>query len=121
MDPVSRDMIERLEQRGCLTPFRKYSGAKALYPKWQVIAMLKNMSGEYWDHDTRLLPNDNEEPAEEDLRRGDVLAWLGIPRAELESWVRLKIIRRKSRGNYSKTEIKTKVLGSKGSKTRKSG
>src|SRR5262249_26290438 len=103
---ISRDCLESLEARGRINPFRKHKRAKAWYPKWQ-------LSCEF------LLPEErqNKMPSTVWIRRADALAWLGIPAAEFESWVRLRIISAirlrsaQSKARYVVREIKMKILG----------
>src|ERR1041385_3019521 len=89
---ISRDTVELLEKRRRITPFRKCKGAKAWYRKWQLC------------REFHLVPKrQNEEPSTPKIRRADVLTWLGVPAAELESWVHCGIISAKrSRGERAK-------------------
>jgi hypothetical protein len=102
----SRDELESWESAGLIIPFRKHKTAKAVYRKWQ-FKKLFNL------HDATNA--ETREPSAEDLRRFDVLGWLGITAAELDSWVRLQIIhphfkREGEKAYYSKAELKKKVL-----------
>jgi hypothetical protein len=106
--PISRDKVESLEKERKITPFRKRKNAKAWYHKWQLCCEFR-----------RPIKNQNRVPPTEFLRRGDALAWLGVPGSEFESWVRHKIISAQIHGDggkayYRLSEIKNKVLRQRG-------
>jgi hypothetical protein len=113
-----RDFVERLVQEHQLQPFHKKKGAKALYPAWQVRKFFKEKLGcpDY--------PTIRSEPCSKFLRRREVITWLGVPSAELESWVTFRWIHR-HKGRYDREEIKRTILrqplAKNASKTRKTG
>jgi hypothetical protein len=94
---LSRDEIEIWVQKGLIKPFYKARQAKALYPTWQLKRLLEfNMK-------IRAAPRTKR------LRRRQVLDWLGVPAAEIESWVRLGWISR-HQGCYDRDEVIEKIL-----------
>jgi hypothetical protein len=102
---ITRDYVELLEKEGMITPFRKRKGAKAWYFTRQFCRVFQVP-----------LPDLRKAPPIRLLRRFDVLNWLGVPAAELESWVRYRIIsptrchRKQRKAYYSMSKIKENVL-----------
>ena len=108
----SRDELERWEAAGVIHPFRKHTRAKAIYRKWEFKNVLKKLNGAA---DGAQNLNLNREPEAKLLRRGDVTAWLGVTKAEVDSWSPCVIHpirkRKNSKARYRKSEIKRNVLG----------
>jgi len=116
----SRDEIEILCRDGHITPFHKTKTSKALYRIWQLVRYL------------RLSVRIQPQPPSHWLRRAEVARWLRVPCAEIESWVRLGIVKRyrdtqehiswklrnKGWGYFDREEIRRKVLALNASKTR---
>jgi hypothetical protein len=107
----SRDRIEVLCGDRKVIPFFKKKDSKAWYRTWQ-LKRLVGYSG----------AKIQAPPAKRRLRRKEVARWLGVPPAELESWIRLgRITRRRPRGGkwgyFDREEIMQKVLGLKCVKT----
>lgn len=106
---VSRDRLEALESDGKIKPLRKHVRAKALYRKWQFYELLSCQ---------RASPvSGNRTPLTMFVRRLDAVDWLGVTKAEFESWVRCGLIRplrirgRAAKAYYQTSEIEIKILG----------
>jgi hypothetical protein len=93
----SRDRIEDLCRRRRITPFYKKKNSKALYLTWQFNRLVD---------DVKIQPP----PHKRRLRRREVARWLGVTRAEIDSWARLGIVKRR-RGYFSRDQIVERVLG----------
>jgi hypothetical protein len=97
---------------GHIEPLRKHRTAKAYYRKHEIKRLIYGL---YERVPGALPPVDNQEPTKLFLRRNDVLVWLNISRAELDSFVAARLIsviriRPNSKAYYSKPEIKSKIL-----------
>ncbi len=91
---LSRDVVEDLVLRRRIKPFYKAKHAKALYRTWQFrLPKIQIRST----------------PAIKSLRRREVIDWLGLPDAEIESWEGVRWIRRR-KGYYNRDEIARKIL-----------
>jgi predicted DNA-binding transcriptional regulator AlpA len=106
----SRDHIEVLCRDGKVIPFFKKKGSKAWYRTWQFKKLVPY-------NDAKIQPP----PGKQSLRRKEVARWLGVPTAEIESWVRLKCVKRRRSagqwGHFDRDEVMQKVLGQKRVKT----
>ena len=103
---VSRDRVESLEATGRIKPFRKHPGAKALYRKWQFLALVA----------CRSLSRGNQVPPGYLVRRLDVIDWLGVTKTEFESWVRCGLLhpwrdRENAKALFYVEEIEMVILG----------
>jgi hypothetical protein len=109
---LSRASLEILCRDRSITPFYKNKGSKALYPTWQFAKL-------FGSNVVRIQP----QPRKRWLRRKEVARWLRVRFAEIESWVRLGIVKRhpatdnrvgtRGWGYFDRDEIKQKVLGVK--------